>query len=547
LSSVEDQWPWPVRRLGWAKGKIRIRQAKLSARLALAAIWLFFLLCGRVAAEEKGSSPLVEASAPKRLLIQAKPGKPLQHLHERHGTRLIKRFADLEVDVVEACGEGQVCDLIEQYRADEEVETAEPDFLVKAQLAPNDPSYVDGLLWALHNYGQDGGLAGADLDAPDAWDGIRIASRVIVAVIDTGVRYTHEDLAPNIWTNQREIAGNKLDDDGNGYIDDLHGINAITGSGDPMDDCGHGTHIAGIIGAAGNNGRGIVGVAWQVQILPCKFMKSTGEGAYSDAIECIEYARKAGAQIINASWGGPQYSAALQKAVATAQAAGIIFVTAAGNTASNNDKTPFYPACFGLDNIVAVAATTRADLLASDYSNYGGASVQVAAPGTGIYSTWYSSDEAYASLNGTSMAAAYVSGILALVQARFPEENYHQHLHRLIAGCDLLPGLTGKCVSGGRVNLRKALGLPSLKAVAPPPALSVAGGHTPATIQFQLTGQPGESYAIEVSLGLLNWAPVLTNTLSGSGVLSFNDPCPRSYPSRFFRAKRINPTVQLGP
>jgi subtilisin family serine protease len=195
----------------------------------------------------------------RRLLVQARPGVDLQPLHERQGNRLLKRFLDLEIDVIEVCPEGEICGQLEKYQSCSEVESVEPDYLVQADMAPNDPAYVNGLLWALHNYGQTGGLPGADLDASAAWEGVRLAGNVIVAVVDSGVRYTHEDLAPNIWVNTREIGANKTDDDQNGYVDDVHGINAITGSGDPMDDAGHGAHIAGIIGAVGNNGRGVAG------------------------------------------------------------------------------------------------------------------------------------------------------------------------------------------------------------------------------------------------------------------------------------------------
>jgi subtilisin family serine protease len=464
----------------------------------------------------------------------------LDALHRSFGNRLVKRFSALNLEVVESCAPGERCDMVDRYRRHKGVEVAEPDYLAQAEVAPNDPAYTAGLLWGLHNAGQSGGVAGADLDAVAAWESVRTARNVIVAVIDTGVRYTHEDLAANIWRNAREIPGNGIDDDGNGYVDDVHGINAINGSGNPMDDNGHGTHVAGTIGGVGNNGKGSSGVAWQVQILPLKFMGSDSYGAYSDAIECIEYARKAGAKIVNASWGGLRYSSALHKAIASAKAAGIIFVTAAGNLASDNDLAPFYPGSFGLDNLVTVAATTRRDLFASEYSNYGAASVHVAAPGSEIYSTWGSSDQAYIFLSGTSMAAPHVAGILALMLSKFPELTHQQQVSRLIGTCDPLPSLRGKCVSGGRVNLRRALGVAAAGAASSKvPNLSILTANASGPLRLRLSGQPGETYAIEVANSLGTWTPILTNNAWSDGTMHFADPSPRVHGQRYYRARLV--------
>jgi subtilisin family serine protease len=473
-------------------------------------------------------------------MVHARPGSDLTPIHEWHGNRLVKRFQDLRVDVVESCSLEETSDMLAVYQAYDEVEAVEPDYLVRADAVPDDPAYIAGLLWPLNNVGQQGGLPGADVQAAAAWDTLRSASNVIVAVIDSGVRYTHEDLGGNIWRNPAEIASNGVDDDHNGYVDDVHGINAITGSGDPMDDCGHGTHVAGIIGALGNNAIGTVGVAWQVQILPLKFMAADGQGSYSDAIECIEYACKSGAKIINASWGGPNYSAALHKALNVARAAGIIIVTAAGNQAEDSDLHPFYPGSFGLDNIVTVAATDRRDAFADSYSNYGLKSVQVAAPGTQIFSTWNSSDHSYITLSGTSMAAPCVAGALALMCARFPAEAYPQLIARLIASCDPLPDLANKCVSGGRVNLRRALA-PSLSGTRTEldTKITVAAGRIPGSLLFEVQGPPNRSCAIEVSNSVGRWAPVLTNTLWSDGTLFFRDPSPRTYYERYFRARLL--------
>ncbi|HTG45946.1 MAG TPA: S8 family serine peptidase, partial [Verrucomicrobiae bacterium] len=238
----------------------------------------------------------------------------------------------------------------------------------------------------------------------------------------------------------------------------VHGFNSINLSGDPMDDAGHGTHVSGIIGAVGNNGVGIAGVAWNVKLMACKFLDSTGDGDTSDAIRCVDYARRNGAQVINASWGGGDYSAALYTAIQNARAAGIIFVTAAGNDAENIDQLPIYPACYNLDNIVVVGGTTRADILDPGYSSFGPLNVDLCAPGTGIYSTWFSWDGAYQHLSGTSMAAPHVAGVLALMRARFTNMTSSQIIERLYSTVDVLPALAGKCKTSGRVNLGRALG-----------------------------------------------------------------------------------------
>jgi subtilisin family serine protease len=476
-----------------------------------------------------------------RLLIHAKPGKDLRRLHVRHGNRLLRKLGDLNVELVETCKEGALCQMIERYAAHPDVEFVEPDYFVSADAVPNDPGFVDGKLWSLQNTGQMGGKPGADMQAVEAWSAIRSAYNVIVAVVDSGVRYTHEDLAANMWRNPREIPGNGIDDDGNGYVDDVFGINAVTGSGDPMDDYGHGTHVAGIIGALGDNRRGSVGVAWRVRIMACKFMGSTGRGAHSDAIQSIEYARKHGASIINLSWGGNNYSAALQKAISAAMSEGIIVVAAAGNQASDNDARPFYPASFALDNLIAVAASTRHDLLAVDFSNYGARSVHVAAPGSDIYSTWHTADNAYVMLTGTSMAAPHVAGLLALMKVRFPSDSYQKQIRRVVLGTDPMKLPAGRSIQGGRINMRKALALPPGGIDSAAPLISLASGQSPQDFRFKLSGVAGHSYTIEASQNLTDWTPVLTNRAPSSGAFLFKDPSSKRYVQRYYRARLVPP------
>jgi len=327
---------------------------------------------------------------------------------------------------------------------------AEPDYIRQSVLVPNDPKYLDGTLWGLNQ------SSDADVDAPEGWNIRSSAGSVVVAVIDTGIRYTHEDLAANMWINSGEIAGNGLDDDRNGVVDDVYGMDAYNNDGDPMDGDGHGTHCAGTIGGVGNNGIGVTGVAWGVKLMGCKFLSDTGSGTDSDAIRCIDYARSKGAKVLSNSWGGGGASTSVQAAIERCRSAGILFVAAAGNESNNNDSFASYPASYTSDNIVSVAATTKSDGLAS-FSNYGLVSVDLGAPGEGIYSTVSSSNNAYATYSGTSMATPHVAGVLALMAAQFPTESYSSLITRLLNGTDKVASLAGKTKSGGRLNLAKAL------------------------------------------------------------------------------------------
>ncbi len=341
----------------------------------------------------------------------------------------------------------------------------EPDYVVHTFAVPNDPLYADGSLWGLHNTGQDGGTADADIDAPEGWDIQRTADSVVVGIIDTGVRHTHEDLAGNMWTNPgetgldslgRDKRTNGVDDDGNGYVDDVHGINAISGAGDPMDDNGHGTHVAGTIGARGDNGLGSVGVAWTVRLMGLKFLAAEGGGAISDALECLDYARLQGARITSNSWGGGDPSEVFYDSLIAARDADILFIVAAGNSASNNDDSPVYPSSYAAENVLSVASMNRLEGLSS-FSNYGFASVHVAAPGSGIVSCYKDTDSTYQLLNGTSMATPHVSGLAALLRERFPSDNYRQIINRIHRSVDVAPAYLGKVQTNGRVNVSKAL------------------------------------------------------------------------------------------
>jgi outer membrane protein assembly factor BamB/subtilisin family serine protease len=342
---------------------------------------------------------------------------------------------------------------VRRLRATGRYEFVEPDRVIYARTVPNDPSF--GQQWSLNNTGQSGGTPGADIGAPAAWSIQSGAPGVIVTIIDSGIRLTHTDLVANLWTNPSPGTS--------GFRNDLHGINATvspssSSSGTPTDNdsAGHGTHVSGTIGAVGNNGIDVSGVAWTVQLMALKFLAADGSGVTSDEITCINYAIAHGAAIINASFGSTVFSQSEFNAIQQAGKAGIIFVAAAGNDGLSTDTGNDYPAGYQLDNIVTVAATTRTDALAS-FSNYGSGSVDLAAPGDQILSTINTSDTATGVLSGTSMATPHVSGSLALLKAHFPSDTYRQLINRLLRSVTKLPGLTGKVQSGGRLNLAQAL------------------------------------------------------------------------------------------
>ncbi|MCB1134335.1 MAG: S8 family serine peptidase, partial [Verrucomicrobiae bacterium] len=262
-----------------------------------------------------------------------------------------------------------------------------------------------------------------------------------------------------MWRNPGESGGGKetngIDDDGNGYIDDVHGINAITGSGEPMDDDGHGSHCAGTIGAVANGGGPHVGVAWNVRLMGLKFIGSDGYGLTSDAITCIDYAVARGSKILSNSWGGGGYSQGLYDSIEAARDAGALFVAAAGNDLSDNDVWENYPSNYDLENIIAVAALDRNDQLAW-FSNYGANTVDLGAPGVDIYSCTAASDTSYDFYDGTSMATPHVAGTAALLKAAYPNANYIEMKQRLMAGRQV-SSLVGNSVTGDALNAHVAL------------------------------------------------------------------------------------------
>lgn len=492
-------------------------------RQVAAGFHLLFICCWRTGSATPATQFLHEPGgragfSQNRLLIQPKlDANPMEldRFHAANRCSILRRFSAFdEVQLLRLPEDVAVPEMARRYQASALVNFAEPDHLVKlANVFPNDPLFFNGTQWGLNNAGQAGGLPNADIDAPEAWTVRTSASNVVVAVVDTGIRYTHEDLAGNIWTNPH---------------DGSHGINVVAGSTDPDDDAGHGTLVSGVIGAKGDNGIGVAGVAWQVQLMACKFVDPSGYGSVSDALVCLDYARTNGAQIINASWGMDEFSLSLSNAMAALREAGILVVAAAGNDAWDIDDFPYYPASFDLDNIVTVAATTRLDGV-YPLSNFGLTSVDLAAPGYEIYSTAFQSNNAYASDEGTSMAAAYVSGAAAMLRAAYPTEPPAQIINRLLKSVDPLPGLAGHCVSGGRLNLRKALGVPLTA-----PVLKVASSRVPFVLL--LSGNPGRNYVTEATINFSDWLPVSTNLTGFDGLLDLTNQPTGLSDRRFFRA-----------
>jgi subtilisin family serine protease len=289
--------------------------------------------------------------------------------------------------------------------------------------------------------------------------------------------------------------------------------------------------MAGVLGAVGNNGKGVVGVAWKVQIMACKCADSLAHGSDSDIVSCVYYAMFNGARIINASLGSFEYSQSLSNALRTAARAGIIVVAAAGGEPGVNiDVQPYYPACYQLDNIISIAYTTRNDLLGTK-SSYGATNVDLAAPGKDIWTTAFNADNAYLGspfLEGTSYAAAYVSGAVALMLAKYPTESYQQIISRVLNATDPLPTLAGKCVTGGRLNLRKAL--------SPPIQLSFVSAATTRPVQLRVAAGPNRTCVIQAGPDPASWSPVFTNTTSSAGTFDFTDSQSTNLTRRFYRA-----------
>lgn len=359
---------------------------------------------------------------------------------------------------------------------------------------PDDPKFSQQ--WGLDNTGQTGGTVDADIDAPDAWNITTGSDTIVVAVIDTGVDYTHPDLVANMWENPGDPV-NGIDDDANGYVDDLRGWDFVNNDNSPLDDNGHGTNVAGILGARGNNTVGISGTAWDVSIMPLKFLNSAGSGDTSNAIKALQYANSKGADVIVLAWSGGAYDQAMKDAIDASPA---VVVCLAGNSASDNDVSPVYPASYSSPNIIAVAASDHRDVLAA-YSNYGVASVDLGAPGTSITTT--EPGGTYEVISGTTPAAAHVAGVAALVKSANPTLTAAGIKEIILSTTDAQPAFAGKTVTGGRLNAYRAVFLASR------PVARFSGTPTAGTVPLVVA-------FTDLSIG----APTKWNWSFGDGTLS---------------------------
>jgi hypothetical protein len=367
-------------------------------------------------------------------------------LHAAIGATVVRQFATVPgLQLVKLPAAAALA----HYGASPDVLYVEHNHAIRLQAMPNDPSFVaaDSGMWGLNMVPI---FSDADIDAPEAWDITTGSRNVVVATIDSGIDYTHEDLAANMWRNEADCNGNGVDDDGNGFVDDCYGIAPINGNSDPMDDNAHGSHVAGIIGAAGNNGIGVVGVNWNVRLMSCKMFDADGNGTLAAAITCLDYIammKDRGVNIVatNNSWSDNEYSAALRDAIDAHRQRGILFIAAAGNfyqcadnpyecrTDTNNDRKPNWPSNYPLPNIISVANAINYGWL-NETSGRGRHTVHLAAPGTWILSTTPANTYDY--FSGTSMATPYVTGVAALLKAQDATRDWRAIRNLILAGTD---------------------------------------------------------------------------------------------------------------
>lgn len=392
------------------------------------------------------------------------------------------------------------------------IEYAEPNyqfhaFDISAKWTPSDSYYSS--LWGLKNKGQSingqTGTSGIDINVESAWSITKGSSNVTVAVIDSGIDYTHDDLKNNIWVNTKEIPNNYIDDDNNGYVDDVNGWDFYGYDNDPYDYSGHGTHVSGTI-AASTNSSGVVGVAPNVKIMPLRFLDSSGYGYVSDAISAIEYAKKMNVKIVNNSWGSYSYSQALYDSIKNS---GMLFIAAAGNEGYDNDITPAYPASYDLSNIISVAAIDNKGNLGY-FTNYGAKSVDVVAPGVDIYSTTYYGGYGYAS--GTSMATPHVSGVAALVLSSNTSASTSTLKDAITKSVVKLSTVGNKVLTGGMINASAAMGGVSDDEI---PGKTLGTGSTKDSLN--VSKDRDDVYNINLSKG-----DVVTLTLSGASGTDFD-------------------------
>jgi hypothetical protein len=461
------------------------------------------------------------------LLVRFKKGvgrEAASRAHAKAGATIRGKFRGLNVEHI-SLGPGlTVREALDSYKANPDVEHAEPNYFLSAAIQPNDP--VFGNQWGLHNTGQtvngSSGIFDADIDAPEAWNIINGTSSIVVAIIDTGLDLSHVDLSSNVWVNGGETCNDSIDNDFNGYVDDCNGWDFVNNDNDPTDDNaqGHGTHVSGIIGAVGNNSQGVAGVSWQISLMPLKILDSAGGGTVADEIQAIQYAVLNGADVINSSLGGDNGVSEFEKeAIEQAGQAGVVFVAAAGNNGTDNDTNAYYPASHPIPNIISVASSRIDDGL-SLFSNYGSSSVHLAAPGEDIYNTlpW----DSYGFMSGTSMSTPFVSGTIALLIANSPSLSALEAREIIFSSVD---PKGYNLITGGRLNANNALNS-DINAISPvkPTRLKVLAVTT-GTISFEWVDNSNveDGFIIERkdpggSFGQIATAGVNVKSFSDSGL-----------------------------
>ncbi len=462
-------------------------------------------------------------------------------IHKAAGASVVKRYALVpNLERIKLPQGTSVKDAVMSYMANPDVEYAEPNYIAhKLSVIPNDSFF--GNQWSLQNLGTyAGGTAGADISATDAWSVSTGNRNVVVAVLDTGVDYTHPDLVGNIWTNSGEtICTDGIDNDHNLKIDDCKGWNFATciefddedcvtpgvENNDPFDDDGHGTHVAGTIGAVGFNNLGVTGVMMSVRLMPVKVLNAQGAGYFGDIEDGIDYAVTNGAKVINASLGGSDFQQSLYDVIAAANTKGVLLVASAGNDGANNDLSPTYPASFNLPNIIAVAATDQNDRMAA-FSNFGPLSVDVAAPGVYILSTvptWWANYQGYGLLDfsdGTSMAAPHVSGLAGLLWGYYTHFTNPQVKATILRYADSIPSLSGFIGTAGRINAYRAIS--SLQTPESASSHALSEQSIVVTWADRATGETGYSVERKPAGGTylqLTVLPANTTTFTDSGLV----------------------------
>lgn len=491
------------------------------AHIALAALTIFFWGYHSASAQPPGL--LKKARFVKdEVLVKFSPGAAAQRTENAlrsQGANIVESIGDHGWRRVKIPPGLTVEKALERFRKIEAIDSVQPNFYYSLLAVPNDPRFESGELWGLNK-----------ISAPAAWD-LSTGSNAVVAIIDTGVRYTHEDLAANMWTNPGEIYGNGIDDDGNGFVDDYYGYDFRYNDPDPNDDTSgvgsHGTHVAGIIGAVGNNGVGIVGVNWNVRIMAVKIYSPGGTDTTSamlvSAYNYVRTMKERGVNIrvTNNSYGGCNeacgYDQATKDAIDALGDAGVLNVFAAGNSGSNNDTTPHYPSNYKSQSILAVTASGNST---DEYFwyNYGATTVDIAAPGVGVLSTLSYSDSSYGIKNGTSMATPHAAGAAALLATYRPDLSVASIKASLMNSVDVLPAWSGLVRTGGRLNVAKALQNPTVCSYSlsvPSVFVQTKGGH----YSVNVTAPPNCDFTVRSDD---HWIYVYGDDVrSGSGAVEF--------------------------